>query len=322
MKWKKLGHIFDPTKWNDGIDRPWMKTHSQCTHTLILDDVVRVYFSCRPENDKNGFAKSYTTFLDLSKEDLTKIIRVSDKPIMDLGELGTFDEFAVYPSSNIVDEDKIFFYYAGWTRGQSVPFNTSIGVAISYDNGETFKRLGKGPIISADLDEPFVISGPKIRKFNNEWFMFYLSGTKWINVNGRPEIIYKNRMATSKDGIKWERYNKNIIDDVLGENECQAGPDVFEYNGEYHMYFVYREGTDFRKTLGRGYKIGYATSKDLFNWDRKDGESGIPYSEDGWDSTMQHYPHVFKINNEIYMTYNGNDFGKYGFGLAILEKNV
>ena len=88
------------------------------------------------------------------------------------------------------------------------------------------------------------------------------------------------------------------------------------------MYFVYREGTDFRKTLGRGYKIGYATSKDLFNWDRKDGESGIPYSEDGWDSTMQHYPHVFKINNEIYMTYNGNDFGKYGFGLAILEKNV
>ena len=37
-------------------------------HTLVLDDVVRVYFSCRPENDKNGFAKSYTTFLDLDKK--------------------------------------------------------------------------------------------------------------------------------------------------------------------------------------------------------------------------------------------------------------
>jgi len=319
MKWKKLGHIFDPTTWNDGIDRPWMKTHSQCTHTLILDDVVRVYFSCRPENE-NGFAKSYTTFLDLDKNDLTKIIRVSDKPIMSLGELGTFDEFAVYPSSNIRHEDKILFYYAGWTRCQSVPFNTSIGLAISEDNGETFNRIGPGPILSANIFEPFVLSGPKVRKFNNKWYMFYLAGTKWINNDGKPEIIYKNKLATSDDGLNWERYNQNIIPDILGENECQAGPDVFYKDGLYHMYFAYREGLDFRNTLGRGYKIGYATSIDLFNWVREDENAGISYSESGWDSTMHHYPHVFEVNGNHYMTFNGNDFCKYGFGLAILEK--
>ena len=319
MKWKKLGQVFDPTVWNDGIDRPWMKTHSQCTHTLVLDDVVRVYFSCRPDKDENGLAKSYTTFLDLDKNDLTKIIRVSDKPIMPLGELGTFDEFAVYPSSNIRLNDKILLYYAGWTRCQSVPFNTSIGLAYSEDNGETFNRMGPGPILSADMFEPFVLSGPKIRKFNNTWYMFYLAGTKWINHNDKPEIIYKNRMAISKDGIKWIRLNVNIIPDVLDENECQAGPDVFYKDGLHHMYFVYREGLDFRTTPGRGYKIGYATSIDLINWERKDKEAGIGYSEAGWDSTMQHYPHVFEVDGQHYMTYNGNDFGKYGFGLAILE---
>ena len=208
MKWKKLGQIFDPTKWNDGINREWMRTHSQCTHTLILDDVVRVYFSCRPENDELGFAKSYTTFLDLDKYDLTKIVRVSNRPIMELGELGTFDEFAVYPSCNIVHDERVFFYYAGWTRCQSVPFNTSIGLAISDDNGETFTRIGTGPIVSASLDEPFVISGPKVRKFNNKWFMFYLAGTKWIEHNGKKEIVYKNKLATSDDGINWLKYNK------------------------------------------------------------------------------------------------------------------
>jgi predicted GH43/DUF377 family glycosyl hydrolase len=252
MKWKKLGHIFDPTTWNDGIDRSWMKTHSQCTHALVLDNVVRIYFSCRPENDENGFAKSYTTFLDLDKNNLTKIIQVSDKPVMPLGELGTFDEFAVYPSCNIKHEDKILFYYVGWTRCQSVPFNTSIGLAISEDNGETF--------------------------------------------------------------------NQNIISDILDENECQAGPDVFYKDGLYHMYFAYREGLDFRNIPGRGYKIGYATSTDLINWERKDKEAGIEYSETGWDSTMHHYPHVFEVNGTHYMTFNGNDFGKYGFGLAILEQ--
>jgi len=320
MNWKKLGHIFDPTTWSDGIDRPWMKTHSQCTHALILDNVVRIYFSCRPDNDENDFAKSYTTFLDLDKNDLTKIIRVSDKPIMPLGELGTFDEFATYPSCNIEHDGKILFYYAGWSRCQSVPFNTSIGLAISEDNGETFERIGLGPILSADINEPFVLSGPKVRKFNNIWYMFYLSGKKWLKDNGKSEIIYKNRMATSTDGINWVRYNKDIIPDVLDENECQAGPDVFYKDGLYHMYFIYREGLNFRSVNGRGYKIGYATSKNLYDWDRKDQESGIEYSEIGWDSTMHHYPHVFELNGNYYMTYNGNDFGKYGFGLAILEQ--
>ena len=34
---------------------------------------------------------------------------------------------------------------------------------------------------------------------------------------------------------------------------------------------------------------------------------------------MQCYPNVFEMDNEIYMLYNGNAFGKYGFGLAKLE---
>ncbi len=85
------------------------------------------------------------------------------------------------------------------------------------------------------------------------------------------------------------------------------------------MYFVFREGLNFRSVKGRGYKIGYAYSNDLINWTREDSKSGIEYSQSGWDSSMHHYPHVFSLNNKLHMLYNGNDFGKYGFGLAILE---
>ena len=38
-----------------------------------------------------------------------------------------------------------------------------------------------------------------------------------------PEIIYKIKMAFSKDGINWLKHDQNIIDDILGPNECQAG---------------------------------------------------------------------------------------------------
>lgn len=320
MKWKKLGQVFNPQIWDDGFHREWMNSHAQCTSTLIFDDFVRVYFSSRYPKDENNQSTSITTFLDLDRNNLKNILRVANKPILSLGGLGSFDENAIYPTSVIKHENTVRLYYAGWSRCKSVAFNTSIGMAISNDDGVTFKRYSNGPIISSSMDEPFVISGPKVRRFENNWFLYYLAGKRWINHNGKPEIIYKNRMATSIDGITWEKENRDILSNVLDENECQAGPDVFELDGLYHMYFAYREGLDFREKMGRGYKIGYAVSDDKYNWIRKDKEVGISYSKNGWDSTMHHYPHVFELDGNYYMLYNGNDFGKYGFGLAILSK--
>jgi predicted GH43/DUF377 family glycosyl hydrolase len=316
MEWEKLGQIFDPTK-VQGKD--WMKSHAQCPSTLVFDDIVRVYFSCRPQRDSNGQELTRTTFLDFDRKDLTKVLRIADKPILELGELGCFDEHGIYPSSVIKFGDEVRFYYAGWSRCSSVPFNCSVGMAISHDNGVTFERYGRGAILSQCPDEPYLISGAKVRIFDGKWYLYYLAGTKWMVHNGRPECVYKIRIATSDDGIKWERYGRGIIENILEENECQAGGDVFYYNGLYHMYFTYRYALDFRNK-DRGYRIGYAYSNDLFNWIRDDKNAGIGLSESGWDSEMQHYPHVFELDGNHYMIYNGNDFGRYGLGLAILKK--
>jgi len=149
--------------------------------------------------------------------------------------------------------------------------------------------------------------------------MYYLSGSEWIMHDGRPEIVYKIRMATSFDGVNWSKLNKNIISNYLEDTEAQAGPDVFFHNGKYNMYFVYRAALDFRNNKSNGYRIGYAYSYDLLKWTRDDENVGIGYSEEGWDSSMLHYPHIFQLDGRLYMLYNGNDFGKYGFGLAVLK---
>jgi hypothetical protein len=41
-------------------------------------------------------------------------------------------------------------------------------------------------------------------------------------------------------------------------------------------------------------------------------------SEEGWDSEMMCYPYVFDHKGERYMLYNGNGYGKSGFGIAKL----
>ena len=182
----------------------------------------------------------------------------------------------------------------------------------------TFNKIGSGPILSYSIDEPFILSGPKIRYYNNEWYLFYIAGKKWILDNEKPEPVYTIRMATSKDGIEWNKQNREIIPVKIEDNEAQASPDVFFYKGKYHMFFCYRYSANYRGKQN-GYRIGYASSNDLLNWQRDDNKAGIDVSQDGWDSEMISYPHVFELDGEVYMFYLGNQVGKYGFGLAKLE---
>ena len=178
--------------------------------------------------------------------------------------------------------------------------------------------MGSGPVLSYSMNEPFVLSGPKIRRFNNQWYLFYISGTKWIENNGKPEPVYKIRMAISDNGINWKKTEKDLIESKLEANEAQASPDVFFWNNKYHMFFCYRYSLGFRGKE-KGYRIGYASSDDLINWTRDDSKAGIDVSEDGWDSEMISYPHVFELDGSVYMFYLGNQVGRLGFGLAQLE---
>ena len=315
FKWKKLGRVFNPVEIKD---RSWLKEFAQAPAVLVFENFIRVYFSCRPPRDVNGQYVSYSAFVDFNRKNLMEIVNLAQKPILELGELGTFDEFGTYPVSVIRNKDKIIAYYGGWTRCESIPYTVSIGIAISHDNGITFKRLGKGPLLTCNVNEPFVLSGPKIRRFNDQWYLWYVAGTKWLENDGKPEAVYKIRMATSNDGFNWTRIGKDIIDNKIEENECQASPDVFYFKNRYHMFFCYKYALNFRNNK-RGYRIGYAVSDDLMNWTRDDTKVGIDISRKGWDNQSIAYPHVFDIDGDVYMLYLGNHVGRYGFGLAQLQ---
>lgn len=315
MKWNKLGRVFNPV---DIPGRPeWMHEYAQAPATLVFDDFVRVYFSCRPKRDADGQFVSYSAFVDLDRRNLFKIVNIACQPVLELGQLGTFDEFGTYPMSVIRHGDEVWAYYAGWTRCESVPFNVAIGLGVSTDQGATFRKLGPGPLLEYSPDEPFTMSGPKVRRFNGNYYLFYIAGDAWVLKNGKPEISHKIRVAVSDDGLRWTKQHKTLVPDRWGENESQASPDVFYAEGRYHMFFCGWVPNDFRQTRSR--KIGYAWSTDLLNWTRDDSVVGIDTSQDGFDNEMVAYPHVFELDGKTYMLYLGNEVGRYGFGLAQLE---
>lgn len=313
MKWEKKGLIISACG-----QREWMNSHIQNPYAVEFETYVRVYFTTRPKPEK-GLFKSVTAYLDLDKQDLSRVINICDKPILEYGNEGTFDEHGIMPGAIVPrGNSEYWLYYAGWRRTVSVPYVWSIGLAISKDDGNTFKRFGNGPIMNVAYNDPYLLAAPRsVFCENGIWHMLYGSGTGWITDNERKESMYLNRHAVSKDGIEWKRDGGYCVETIYGD-ESQSACCTIKIDDTYHMFFPYRHSIDFRNRE-RGYLIGYAYSKDLKTWIRDDANVGIGLSESGWDSEMICYPHVIQIGEKIVMFYCGNGFGQAGLGYAELN---
>lgn len=319
MNWKKLGKIFDPTEHslpNDCVE------FAQSPQVLVFDDFIRIYFSTRQVDPKNGKYLSHIAFVEM-KKDFKTIIRVSDQTVIPLGELGAFDEHGIFPINVLSHEGKIYAYTCGWNRRVSVSVDTAVGLAISKDDGLTFDRIGTGPVLAASLNEPCLVGDGFVKVINDVFHMWYIFGTEWkvYKPELAPDRTYKIAHATSTNGVDWVKEEAiQIIPDRIGPEESQALPTVTTIGDRHHMFFCYRESFDFRKGKGKGYRIGHAWSDDLKTWTRDDNNPLLEGTEGQWDSDMQCYPHVFECDGKVYLLYNGNEFGRLGFGLAVLEQ--
>lgn len=310
VKWKKKGFIYKP----DG-SIPWSVSHAQVPVADYIEDenVIKVYFSTR---DKQG--RSLPACISLDADDPKKILEISQDPIMSLGDLGMFDDCGVMPSWIInKGNNEKWLYYIGWNVRNTIAYHNSVGLAISKDGGITYNRFSKGPLWDRNYIEPHY-SGTSCVIFDKGiWKNWYLSCTEWCIVDGKTEPRYHIKYAESVNGIDWERKGVVAID---YHNSKEAGivkASVVIVNGEYKMWYSYRNFDNYRINKSNSYRIGYASSVDGINWKRQDDKSGIERSEKGWDSLMIEYPHVIKVKNQYLMFYNGNGFGESGFGFAV-----
>lgn len=316
MKWKKLGMIF---KFHESPFRERFIGFAQSPQALVLDNSVRIYFSTRVKS-KNGKFVSIPQYVEFDKS-FTQILDYSKAEIIRLGKTGAFDEHGIFPFSILKFRDKVYAYTTGWTRRVSVSCDTGIGLGISENCGQFFERYYDGPVLTSSLYEPFLVCDAFVRVFNEKFHMWYIYGTDWkIYKEGtQPERTYKIGHAVSDDGINWLKEGRQIISDAYN-HESQALPTVIKSGSRYHMFFCHRHSFDFRNNSDNGYRIGYAYSEDMINWIRDDSKCGINTSPGEWDSDMMCYPNIFRCNDNIYLLYNGNEFGRHGFGLAVLEQ--
>ena len=304
MEWKKTGQIYAV-----GTDSDFL--YGMHPVVEVLDEKaghIRIYFTSR-DSENHGFLRFMEGHVDRDAFHLSKF---HEKPLFERGALGNFDDSGVCICSMIkLADGKRRFYYYGWNLGVTVPFRNAIGVAEAEGDGDDMriKRIFPGAILDRDMHFPGLCATPFVLKEANFYRMYFAQGTPWVMKDGQPSVACNIGYAESDDGLHWTRSMEPAVANLPNDHVVTT-PMVIKENGIYKMFYSWR---------GKKYRLGYAESVDGKTFVRNDQSIGLTVSPEGWDSEMVEYPAVFDVCGSRYMIYCGNQYARYGFGLARLE---
>lgn len=305
FKWAKKGVVFCPN-----ISGFTHGSHPTVIH--IRNDIFVVAFTCRDLRQRSHIFLSYA-------EVSNGQVRLTSDPKLSLapGAPGHFDCDGVISGSFLKHNGQYYLYYVGWQNLPDGLWICDTGRAVVDIDGLKIEKEFSGPVLGRDKSNPlFAAATAFYITEDNMWHAWYNSGIRWEKTCQGWKHYYGIHHATSEDGIDW-LCEPNVCIPFADEYEYAFGrPSVVYWDDLFNMWFAHRATKDIST-----YRIGFASSKDGLKWDRDDSSSGIDVSDGGWDSEMICYPFVFDHKGERYMLYNGNDYGKTGFGLAVMEED-
>ena len=204
----------------------------------------------------------------------------------------------------VIQKDGIFhMWYTGQDDGHSW-----IGYAVSKD-GKNWTRKSVNPVLSPDLPwEKVAVMCPHVIWDGQQklFKMWYSGGDQY-----EPDAI---GFATSKDGLRWEKYKNNPVFANNPGNEWEQSKvtacQVIKRKNDYLMFYIGFKNIDYAQ-------IGMAGSKDgITNWERFK-ENPIIKPGTGWDSSAVYKPYAVLENNRWLLYYNGRRENHEQIGVAV-----
>lgn len=303
-KWQKIGCVITPKQ-----ESYWWNSHVMAPAAVFLEDKIRVYFGGW---SIDGISR--IGYIDVDKNDPSKILKKSNHPVLNIGKPGCFDENGVFPGHVYAYDGKIYLYYTGFQLGHKVRHYNFGGLAVSEDGGETFTRVSEAPVMDRSDEGLFVRAGNSCIVEDDVFKGVYSAGSDWLMVKGEKRPVYDVFYQETSDGITFERKGKRIVSCDLAVEHGLGRPQIFKKDGAYYVFYT-------RRMLDMQYHMGCAVSRDLKTWDKiDDWLSTVKFGNDGeFDNEMVYFPCVVDTGEKTHLFYSGNYFGKGGLGVATLE---
>ncbi|WP_454841323.1 hypothetical protein [Pseudomonas hormoni] len=298
--WEKLGLIYCPRSKGR---HPKLLTHAANPLPLhIAGDVYRVFYCGRDDENRSSVG---AVDVDIVRRE---VVEEHYAPFFVHGRSGSFHADGVSIGNCYEVAGRTYMTFMGWQSPTQGHWRGDIGCVEMRDL--TIVPDSEQFLMGMDPEDPISLAYPWVAPREQGGFeMWYPSVVSWEAGNGEMLAVVKH--ATSTDGKRWSRHGA-VVPYALGVAQAFSRPTVLQLeDGNLHMWFSYRAGT------GQSYRIGHAISAMDGQWELELQSLSIDVSDTGWDSEMVEYPFVFRHKDQIYMLYNGNGYGKTGFGLAV-----
>ena len=205
--------------------------------------------------------------------------------------------------------DTYHMWYTGQAKVNGIG-QSWVGHATS-SNGKDWKRMNSKPVLSPDVPwEKVAVMCPHViwDDHENIFKMWYSGGDQY-----EPDAI---GYETSKDGINWHKYSKNLIFSSNKANKWEQAKvtacQVIKRPNDYLMLYKGFMNIDYAQ-------IGMARSKDgISGWGRYKNNPIIKPGM-GWDSSAVYKPYAILDKNRWLLYYNGRRNGHKQIGIAIHE---
>jgi len=299
-QWTDLGLRFEAP--GSGL----LQTHAMLPTPIVLADRIRVYFSsCDADLRGRIFA------VDLSLDHPHAVIHFDPAPVLDLGTMGCFDADGVNPCHLEIFDGVWRLYYVGWQRlSQDVPYTLLAGLALSEDFGKTFVRWKTEPVLPATPDERYFRTAPFVQRVDNGFQMLYIGGNRFVpSPSGKLLPRYAIRRSWSADGIHWPDPTEDVLLPDEAHGEIGFGrPRIETLPGQAPALMV-------------SVRTEQAYTLMMCPWDEGPVDRSrfvevVDAAGHAWASEMTCFGATCQVEDRALLFYNGNGFGRTGFGLA------
>ena len=305
FNWDKKGIV-----WQALNNSPLTVSHATApTPFLLNQDVIRVFYTSL---DSDGRGRIF--WVDLKAEDPRVVLAHSNLPVLDIGQRGMFDDNGVMGLSVVRNKSgDLFLYYAGFELCEKIRYRIFTGLAVSKDNGLSFNRYSRSPILDRTDSETYFRCGTFVKYNEDKYEMWYVAGDSWVITNEKEYPNYNIRYLTSSDGIHWPEQGQLILDtDDISHGFGRPWVISTDNENEY-MFFSARSHATSR------YSIDVAVKSTEGHWIRQKSVSGIELGTESFAKDAAMYASLIRVGPNLYCFYNGDNFGEAGFALGVAK---
>ncbi len=306
MQWRKRGRIFD----SGSFDLPWFRGNAMMPLAhLRADGRLRLFVTFCDDRNVGRIG-----WVDVDPADPSRILGHSARPVLDTGAPGSFTDNGILTAYLLRHGGRLYLYHSGYQACVNVPYMVFSGVAVSDDDGDSFTSLSPVPLLDRVAGEATVRSAPMVLEEGGRFHVWYTSDVSpgWFDADGKRKPRYDLKHLWADSPVDWPRTPGQPSLPLRGDDEHGiAKGTLWKEGGLYRLIYSLRSAS-------RGYRLGYAQSRDGLVFERRDDEVGLDVSDQGWDSEMIAFPERYAFGGTTWLFYCGNRYGQGGVGYAQL----